>query len=345
MHYIGLLLLICVAVKIKAIISATIWLAKEGESHAATIRRLSLAQPEISEDDFYNSFINHHGNFLPFGVKDYRLRIFHRELMADIKFIRPSFARVPWIILPLLHLLVTLPLLLIQAIYRIFRWILGIIVNIARLLLFQYVILSCSLGCYLIIAGLCHRFPHDIPVNVPAWSAYFIAFPLMMASIIMNLAMAVEFVLGHLFLSNYAVYFHMLSPKKIPLAGGSSVMLGLQILIMLALVVFLSGVASVLGCMLMFDGFGGGVIERQGEIAISDVPSLAGFCAYYTLTTLTTTGYGDIVPKNGYGVIIGTGLQIEAFAIVVFGLSVFWSGRSPEGESHNIRGSPNSAGA
>lgn len=301
MHYIGALLLIALAVKLKAVLSAIIWIARDGEEHAVELRNERKIR-DITEEDFFASFRSHSGAFWPFGVKDYKLRSLIRQLQHPPE--PPS-----------------------SAILFSIRWCIASALNLLRLMLFEYRFLSFVSVVFIVVAAVAYRFPESLRIHVTD-SIRHMAFAIALGTILMNLAMTVEFVFGHLFLTDYALYFHMLSPPKTVLAGRSQLVVELQVFVMLALVVFATGLAAVFGVYLLFGGFGGGVLEQYTSPHLSDLPTIAWFCAYYTLTTLTTTGFGDIVPKNGFGVAIGVGLQVEAFAIIVFGLAVFWYVRS-----------------
>lgn len=298
MSYIGGLLLIAVVIKLKAILSAILWLARDGERHAVELRKMRETR-ELTEDDFFASFRKHRGSFWPFGVKDYKLRSLIRRLRRLQK--------------PQSSTLLSLP-----------RRFIGSALDLLRLTLFQYVVLSFTLATFMVIAAIAYRFPELLHTH-PTDPLRYLAFAIALGTIFMNLAMAVEFVFGDIFLSDYAFYFHMLSPRKTILAGASGVAVGLQTVVMLALVVFATGLASVFSVYLLFCGFGGGVLDQYtSSLRLSDLLTVAAFCGYYTLTTLSTTGYGDIVPKNKFGVAIGAGLQVEAIAIIVFVLAVFW---------------------
>lgn len=49
---------------------------------------------------------------------------------------------------------------------------------------------------------------------------------------------------------------------------------------------------------------------------------------YFALTTMTTTGYGDVVPKNTIGFLISGLIQIQALILLVFAVSSFWATRA-----------------
>lgn len=300
MHYIGALLLLALAVKLKAIVSAIIWIAWHGERHAVELREKRQVR-ELTEDAFFASFRHHGGGFWPFGVKDHKLRSLIRRLKGA-----PAASR-------------AVAMLSIRSCA-------AAVLDALRLILFQYVGLSLTAALFVIFAAIAYRFPQFLGIEAPI-ALPPIAFAIVCGTMLMNIAMAVEYVFGYLFLTDYALYFHMLSPPKTVLAGRSQQAVGLQIVVMLIMVVFATGLASVFGVYLLFCGFGGGVLQHYGSPRLSDLPAIAAFCAYYTLTTLTTTGYGDITPQNWVGVVVGAGLQFEAIAVFVFVLAFFWSVR------------------
>ena len=49
---------------------------------------------------------------------------------------------------------------------------------------------------------------------------------------------------------------------------------------------------------------------------------------YFALTTMTTTGYGDVLPQNTIGFVMSGLIQIQALILLVFAVSSFWATRA-----------------
>ena len=300
MDYIGTVLFFLVLLKVKTIVSAITWIATLGEEHAGALKKVQQMR-ELSESDILSSFRDHGGNFFPFGVKEYKLR----SLILRLRSGSPTCAIVVWA-----------------------RRCAAFVLDRSRLILFQYVLLSFLCAIFVMAAAITTNFTEVFGV-APTQNLRWITLAIVVGTLLMNILMAIEFVFGHLFLTDYALYFHMLSPRKTVLAGRSQVAVGLQIIVILGLVVFVTGVAAVFAVYLFFEGFGGENLDQCKGPSLTNLPTIIALCGYYALTTLTTTGYGDILPSNMYGVLVGVGLQVEAFAFIVFVLAVFWSLRRP----------------
>ena len=95
-----------------------------------------------------------------------------------------------------------------------------------------------------------------------------------------------------------------------------------------------SGTAAVFVVLLVFDGI---KPPNTNDIDISAFSIRASlklllYCLYFTVTTLSTTGYGDVYAQNTSGRVVCIILQLASFFLVTFVLALFWSVRPPENE-------------
>lgn len=263
----GTLLLVASTVKLKAIVSAILWIRRYGPEHVSRLKEVEKDH-ELTQANFFASFAIH-GAFWPFGVKDHRIKSLVERLKQDHRPVTRLAAR-------------------------------GL--DIARMVFFHYAGLSLSFAVFVVATAWVFQGQEYLSWLIAA---------LILVSFLTNLAMAVELVLGELFLGAYHLYFHMQVEK--PRAASA-----LLVAVTFALCVYLTGVASVFGVHQLFGAFHGSILDAQQHPL-----NILVVIAYYALTTVTTTGYGDVAPCKLHGVLVSMGLQIEAFAVVLFVLALF----------------------
>jgi Ion channel len=297
---IGTILLLAIVLKLWTILKSIRWIRVHGEKHAAELRSKE-ANRKLTEDDFLESFANHRGYFFPFGVKQYKLRLLIRRLRlsADKKksFAATWMARSTPFVLEKLHVM-----------------------------LFQYRGLSITATLFTTVVSIVYYFREDWEIDLPDRIPSLV-FAIAIGTLVMNFGSSLQFIFGQLFLSDYARYFHMLQPHHNTIPGRTQLATNLRLILLLAFATLTTGFAAVLAVYLMFNGFGGGVLDDFESVDLAELPIVMCYCAYYVLSTITTTGFGDMTPTNPAGVLVSTGLQIEAFTLVIFVFEVFWASR------------------
>lgn len=295
-------ILVLVFIKIKAILSAVVWIYRSGRSH---VRNIKKVDHKLTEDVFFSSFENSRGGFFPFGVKDYKLRRFIEQVGASRSGNEKS---------------------------NLFFTMLEKVLKSFHLSFFTYHGLSVIVSVFIISASVVYfNFPSD--VFGEGWGRTSL-YLLSLEMFLMNMAMIVEAIFGHLFLSgDYASYFHMLLLKNKVEKEESSINLGLKCIFAVTLFVVVTGVAGVFSSYLLCeDSFVDLFLPDSPTSSELNVWKILGHCTYFVITILTTTPYNRFYPTGGAGMVIVALLQIQCMAIVVVVLSVFLSVR-PRAES------------
>lgn len=285
-------LLIIIWVKNLAILSAIKWIAREGKNHVDYLDH-TLPGKKVDKDTYYKSFEKHHGDFFPFGVKDFRLRKFIQTLKnAD----------------------------------NILGRIGALLLTVFQKALFQYYVLAN--GVVLLIFAL-----YVTDLAPPGMTGIeFLGTPLstllialtLVSIIVMNILIEVEVCVGHIILDDYAKYFHMLCPTHTPFAASSSILLGTQVILAIGGTILFTNAGHVFFSYLAFDAFSGNLLPPY---PLYDRLLIPIQCLYYTLTTLTTVGYGDIKPANIIGQLVSIGIQLQGLGLLTFILAIYWSTR------------------
>lgn len=276
-------------VKIVAIVNAIRWLRRNGAGFLAELKSLP---PHVTRnpDGIYALYRRHNGDFFPFGVKDHRLR----EMTGK------------W---PMLELARN-ELFRYQALVRLAT---AIVVCAVGLLLCES---SKSVALELVAALLC----------------------IMM--FVMNTAIVIELIFGSIFLTDYMKYFHavdtqMTLHQRSRLFSTESnyfLWLGIKRLFVLTMNISLFGVgASALGVVAWGafhfpdDNFYKGAGSAH---SFAELGRLIAMIIYWTTTTITTVGYGDIYPVSIWGYFVAIGMHVDSYFLVTFAAAVFWTTRS-----------------
>jgi hypothetical protein len=67
------------------------------------------------------------------------------------------------------------------------------------------------------------------------------------------------------------------------------------------------------------------IFSPDGYSNFSNIMYEASKSFYFALTTMTTTGYGDVLPQNSIGYVYSAIMQIQALGLLVFAIARFWA--------------------
>ena len=289
------ILILVIILKLWTILRSIRWIKIHGEKHAQELREKSFSQI-LTEEDFLASFSRHQGAFFPFGIKEYKLQTVFYRIKSRQNISNFTTRVVKFIIEPL------------------------------SALLFRYRGLSLASTILTVVITLIYYFQDELNFDLPE-SIPYLVYTVSLGTIAMNFGSCLQFIFGQLFMTDYAKYFHMITPHKNTLNDQRQLSTNLKLILLLAFSIFINGFAAVFSTYLMFDGFGGGVLDDYEEVNFADLPVVASYFFYYVLSTMTTTGFGDLNPINPAGVVISACLQIQAFTLVIFVFEVFWASR------------------
>ncbi len=267
----------------------------------------SVAPEEWVKVDFDEIFERCDGAFWPFGIKDYRWKRSVRRLRA--------------------------------APQRYRRW-LGSLSNVIRNLFFRYrrIVVFSSVLVFVLSVEVASRGSNE--------AASTMVEALWLAVSFLNLAIMMEFIYGSVVLVDYFRYFHLMDLRfRYPGAESSGhpnlrTFDGIWRIVELLGLVALSGISFIFFACLSGPDFNIG--QGSGGTWVSDPASTAKLlveCAYFVVTTMSTTGYGDIHPIGTWGYILCTCLEIEVFTLIVLAAATFWSARQAPGGKRGVPGS------
>jgi hypothetical protein len=291
----GLLLLFCTVLKVAAATMSVLWLIRHGREHVANVRK----QIEEAESrallpvDYFKSFAAAKGSHWPFGVKDYILRLRLIELFKT-------------------------------------RPILAMVLNYVRGALFTYPILILVVPLYVIVATISSS---HYGLNASALfglklSAFL--YIVALAGLIVNIPIIAEQTIGFSISGSYAEFFQVWNAEK---SGHSGIDEGIKLVGCLIIGIVGTGVSAVFSTLLFFKGLTLPADINWQTLSADSICELLIYCLYFTLTTLSTTGYGDIHAVNTAGRVVCILLQTLSFFVVTFVLALFWSSRTPSSTS------------
>lgn len=278
----------CVLAKLVAIVNAIRWLAKHGIEYRKLIERLDNTGGPLRPQDFDAASASFRGHFFPYGLKEYKLRETISRLQNG-----PRFHRIVAIFLALY--------------YR---------------LLVQYHYLAFLTTSYLIILPGAHAL-----LTERALTSFHagLGYTLSLLLVAMNIAIEIEAILGYAMLGNYGRYFHMLTTRRLRLAAGSPFLVEIGIAAAISLVMLVSGAGACYVAYILFEGFGGTGLLAYDAHEPFNWAAVYLQCVYFALTTLTTVGYGDIAPRNGFGQLTTSLLLVQNFIFLVIVVSTIFS--------------------
>jgi Protein of unknown function (DUF2442)/Ion channel len=160
---------------------------------------------------------------------------------------------------------------------------------------------------------------------------------LSIASLIVSIPLLIEHVVGFFVFDNYHRYFHMMDFQE--LDPDLSKLWQLFALGFTATSIVFVGFSAVFVTLALFNGFNyDGERKILFEIFVwRDLIHLLLYCLYFTVTTISTTGYGDIHAINGYGMLISILLLVLTFFLVTFVFAVFWA-KVGDGDGVSVSG-------
>lgn len=297
-------LLVCVwIVKIAAIWNATNWIKDHGIEYKLAVddklfdNRHKIASgnypDSLSDTELYEIYNNTGGRFRPFGVKDFKLR----EKYGN-KYV----------------FLLTYPFL----------------VTITSV----FVLIFSTIDRYASSATAGHTLAESVIIS------------LCCLMFVVNFEMILQFCFGVIVVGEYVKYIHLIDDRKFfsPLRSrisnrNLSILRGVTMLMALFCGVVLSGICSVYSGILLFDSFNIGntdilnylhnyVCYNQHYDWISVtywIARMTLMVTYYVTTTVSTVGYGDILPNDDWGYIVAIILHLETISLLSFGFAIFWS--------------------
>jgi hypothetical protein len=276
MEIVTLFLLLCVLVKIVAIVSAIRWIGKHGAEYRRFVDQLEKTKGSVRTEDFDAARDSCHADFFPYGLKEFRLRQGISRLRGG-----PRLQRIAGVLL---------------AFYYRF--------------LVQYHYLGFLITGYLILLPGMHLAVTGSPITAfHAGSAYVLSLLLLA----MNMAIEVEVILGYATLGGYGRYFHMLTTERMRLAAGSPFLVEVGIAAAMSLVMLVTGAGACSVAYVLLDGFGGEGLLKYNACQPVNWGAIYLQCVYFALTTLTTVGYGDIAPRNGFGQLTTALIMLQNF--------------------------------
>jgi hypothetical protein len=206
--------------------------------------------------------------------------------------------------------------------FRLRRWIddatscrraLGVSLQLLHSGLFTYPALVLIAPTYLVGATL------STGVERSPWPV--VLYALTLLTLAMSMAILAEQVIGFLILGDFTKYVQMLGTDRNP--GGEFVD-AFKVLACPIIGIVATGTAAVFSTTQLLQGFE----MPQGTTweHLNTFDQLA-YSLYFTTTTLSTTGYGDVHPQNSYGIFIAIALQTCAFMVLTFVVALFLSSR------------------
>jgi hypothetical protein len=281
--------------KVIGIINATRWMANNGPRFIEDMQ-FHEKNGTLSVSVIEDAYQDRRGNFFPFGAKDYLFERWIRKL--------------------------TLSNNKLHYVLRTYRRYLGRRRRLIRIISASLVIVAVMPGS---INGL--------------ESAVCLAG--ILVSFAMNQSVIVEFMVGSIMMVDYVKYYHMLGDGDISVFHGlertigysrAAIYSGVNFLLELLLSII---VASSAATFLLFKKFHAFNVYLSNDFDVHPVLENIKIMIrsiYFVTTTLSTTGYGDIVPQEEYclGYVLVIALHIQAMLLITFAVSVFWSSRTDD---------------
>ena len=274
-----------VLTKTIAYISTIVWFAKKGDDYSKHFKKERGRKGNLTEEDTFEIFDTLQGGFFPFGIRDYKLR---RLIIG--------WQRKPLLIKISSRILFTLHKYLFQ---------------------FQYLIPICVLVV----------FTTSSLLGPKSGCIRYSILLLQISMLVMNLLLLGDLIVGYHYMGSYAPHLEVkiagfVATKSLlenikPLSEGAKEMLTVGSVYILTL---LNASSSVYVATVLFQGFDGAAMEKYlGIHLVNFVNWIAIFlqCIYFTFTTFTTVGYGDILPRNGIGQLIAFLIEMEGIGCLV----------------------------
>lgn len=290
MDLITMILTATILLKLCAVSNSIRWIRHHGSDYVSTVEGNN---PTIRDDEHLNKILDAlSGGFFPFGVRDYRLKRYIASLRTAGK-LKRIWANV----------------------VRTFQ---------AALFQYRYLVLigSAHLMAMSLVPGI--RFP--VSIAVPEAAHRYLLFTMVLSLFAMNILMEVEAASGYVTMTDYGRYYYLLRAKDSRYAQLPQLMIELRFFLEMTLAILATGAAAVFFVHSSFGGFCGQIIPYSAAHP-ADWIVLFSQCLYFVVTTMTTVGYGDIEPGDGFGQAVAGIIQIESFVLVIVVLSIFLSTR------------------
>lgn len=139
----------------------------------------------------------------------------------------------------------------------------------------------------------------------------------------LNLAQILCFLVSHIYDGNYRVYLY---DTKLFNNYTTKADRYLQDLLVVLIVIFTIILSNTLcNFYIAHDWCAFNLLAEPNPPAQASLTYEIMKMGYFTITTLTTTGYGDVVPQNELGFMASSVMQLQALGLFAFALSRFWS--------------------
>lgn len=285
MEIVTALILLCLIVKIIAVSNAIRWLVARGRR----FKKYLCSHTPRSVEAHYRAIERCGAAFFPFGVKDY---IAHKYLVTYQ-----------------------------DAIGR--RRYVGYVLRVAYCALSRYQFLALLSIVYIFLVRAIGSSRLEVFVPLVWHSRLLYACTSIM--LLINALLAVEAVVSLATMGSYAKYFHMLDLES---KDSSRLLTELRAIFGIFIIALFSGAVAVYLTYVDFDGFKDNV---EGALLPHEprglVVSLGLFfqSAYFTMTTLATVGFGDIVPTGLLGQLVTFLIELQGVSLFVFAVASLFS--------------------
>jgi hypothetical protein len=184
------------------------------------------------------------------------------------------------------------------------------------IVLFSYPVLPGIISLYVVLASVVSHYIFDLGA---AFNIFI--YSLALLALTMNLPIAVEHAVGPNLIGNYAEKIHMTGTFD---DSSVKVISAFKVLIAIMLDILSTGTAAVFSTLLLVHGIKPPEEININELDVLSLIKLIIYCLYFTMTTLSTVGYGDVYPMNTYGRVIIITLLSLCFILIGFVITV-WS--------------------
>jgi hypothetical protein len=298
LYGIGAFILAMAIGKTLAIANAIRWIAAQGDAYLAFVKNVEAkgGMNAVYNIDYVALFERLGGGFLPFGVKDYKLK-------------RTTSS---WCLIPTL---------------------------VGRICgrLASAVVRRATKGAYIISTANFYLITVAIIILYSELDGTYllkICYLLSIFMLLMNILISVEFIYGTLVFTNYVKYFHVFDIRlrartRERMTNQRLTFSGIRHLLELLVSVLATGCSIVLLTSTATHDFvhGPTVCSTLSYLSFETcgLPTAILRSLYFTTTTISTTGFGDIVPVTAWGYLVAILLQAEGFVLISFAFAVLWS--------------------
>lgn len=140
-----------------------------------------------------------------------------------------------------------------------------------------------------------------------------------------NFLLSIEALYSYAILGSYAVSYHMQAPKEKGLSNE------LELFVFRVFTTILAGATAVHVAYIKCNAISGKITSYQLSGSASNLWNCVIIylqCAYFTVTTFTTVGYGDILPENGAGQLLAFFVEIQSVSLIAIVFASLLASRS-----------------